>query len=461
MTRTLLAHQGIRSRIMKVRQQPFNTPLNRGSDSYTDDSFPRHHTVSPALHKSPASAGRTNSLDQLTALKLLQNIGQPAIHVVLWDGSVVSTGADEPVARLYYRDRAALYLSVLHPELYWGDLYSEGRVEFDGDLVWLLDAVYRGLYTAGEKSKLIKLNESLGHRKIRNTFRRAADNIHHHYDIGNEFYRLWLDTAAMQYTCAYYPDPAMTLEEAQLAKMSHICRKLQLKPGDRVVEAGCGWGGFALYMARHHGVNVRAYNISQEQVKYAREKAEEEGLSGRVEYVLDDYRNISGEFDVFVSVGMLEHVGTEYYPTLGQVINGCLATGGRGLIHSIGRNRARPMNAWIERRIFPGAYPPSLGEMMGIFETNKFSVLDVENLRLHYALTLDAWLQRFEQNADRVEEMMDARFVRAWRLYLAGSQAAFTTGQLQLFQLVFARGNDNDIPMSRAHQYLPGESQPC
>lgn len=446
---------------MKVPQQPFNAPDNRGSGAYTNDRFPGQHAVSSAPHNIPASTGKTNSLDHLTALKLLQNIGQPAIHLVLWDGSVVSTGVDEPVATMYFRDRAALYLAVLRPELYWGDLYSEGRVEIDGDLVWLLDAVYRGVYQAGEQGRLNRLNESLGHRKIRNTFRRAADNIHHHYDIGNEFYRLWLDKAAMQYTCAYYPDPAMTLEEAQLAKMSHICRKLQLKPGDRVVEAGCGWGGFALYMAKTYDVNVKAYNISHQQVNYARERAVAEGLSDRVEYVLDDYRNISGEFDVFVSVGMLEHVGTEYYPALGQVINRCLGTGGRGLIHSIGRNRARPMNAWIERRIFPGAYPPSLSEMMGIFETNKFSVLDIENLRLHYALTLKAWLQRFEQNADRVEKMMDGRFVRAWRLYLAGSQAAFSSGQLQLFQLVFARGDDNDLPWSRAHQYHPDEPQSC
>ena len=446
---------------MKVRQQSYDAPHDRDPGTYMNESFAAQHAADAASDDSPVSAGKTNTLDQQTALKLLQIIGQPAIHLVLWDGSKVSNGDDEPVATIYFRDRASLYLLVLRPELHWGDLYTDGRVEVDGDLVWLLDAVYRGLYQHRNQGWLKRLNESLGHRKIRNTFRRAADNIHHHYDIGNDFYQLWLDKAAMQYTCAYYPDPAMTLEQAQLAKMSHVCRKLQLKPGDRVVEAGCGWGGFALHMAKTHGVTVKAYNISNEQVSYARERAIAEGLSGRVEYVLDDYRNIHGEFDAFVSVGMLEHVGTEYYPALGQVINRCLGPGGRGLFHSIGRNRPRPMNTWIERRIFPGAYPPSLGEMMGIFETNRLSVLDIENLRLHYALTLKDWLQRFEQNADRVEEMMDERFVRAWRLYLSGSQAAFTSGQLQLFQLVFARDDDNDIPWSRAHQYtLTDEPQP-
>jgi cyclopropane-fatty-acyl-phospholipid synthase len=230
-----------------------------------------------------------------------------------------------------------------------------------------------------------------------------------------------------------------------------------LKPGDSVVEAGCGWGGFALHMAKHYGARVKAYNISREQVKHARQVAETAGLSHRVEYVLDDYRNISGQFDVFVSVGMLEHVGPSHYPVLGQVIRDCLKPDGRGLIHSIGRNRARPINPWIERRIFPGAYPPTLREIMDIFEPCGMSVLDVENLRLHYAKTLAAWKQRFEEHAGVVEDMMDERFVRSWRLYLAGSEAAFISGQLQLFQLLFTRDDNNDLPWSRQYIYQPDE----
>jgi len=438
---------------MKVRQQPFRSPRNRGGDSFADDRYTNQFINTRVGDKPSPTASDDKTFDHLTAKKLLQFIGEPPVRFVLWDGSVVSPGVDEPVATLYFRDRASLYLTLLRAELYWGDLYAEGRVEVDGDLAELLDAIYRGLERGKSWAWLKWLYESLGHRRISNTFSKAADNIHHHYDIGNDFYRLWLDKNAMQYTCAYYADPAMTLEEAQTAKMSHVCRKLQLKPGDRVVEAGCGWGGFALYMAQNHGARVTAYNISREQVAYAREKARSLGLEQRVEYVLDDYRNISGEFDAFVSVGMLEHVGPMHYPVLGQVIDGCLKPGGRGLIHSIGRNSPKPMNAWIERRIFPGAYPPTLREMMVIFESNRFSVLDVENLRMHYARTLDCWMQRYEKHADQVEKMMDARFVRTWRLYLAGSKAAFTSGRLQLFQVLFAREEDNDIPWSRTHQY--------
>jgi len=293
----------------------------------------------------------------------------------------------------------------------------------------------------------------MGHRRILNTHSKATENIHHHYDIGNDFYKLWLDTKAMQYTCAYFPNPAMSLEEAQIAKLHHVCRKLQLQPGDTVVEAGCGWGGLARFMAKHYGAKVVAYNISRQQVEYARKRVEALGLSDRVEYRLEDYRNISGEYDVFVSVGMLEHVGRHDFRTMGDVINRCLKPQGRGLIHTIGRNKAKPMNAWIERRIFPGAYPPTLCEMMDIFEPHQLSLLDMENLRLHYSKTLEHWLERFELNEAEIEEMMDESFVKAWRLYLAGSKAAFDTGKLQLFQALFTRSDNNELPWSRAHLY--------
>jgi len=281
----------------------------------------------------------------------------------------------------------------------------------------------------------------------------AYDNIHRHYDLGNDFYAAWLDREAMQYTCAYFAEPGMTLEAAQRAKMDHVCRKLRLRPGQRVFEAGCGWGGFALHMAREYGVQVRAWNISHEQIRHAADRARSEGLDGRVTYVEDDYRNIRGECDAFVSVGMLEHVGPENYGVLGEVIDRCLAPQGLGLIHSIGRNRPEPMNGWIERRIFPGAQPPSLGQMMAIFEPRAFSVLDVENLRLHYAETLRHWADRYLAVIDEVRASRGAEFARAWHLYLAGSTAAFTTGTMQLFQVLFARGRNNDLPATRGHLY--------
>ena len=202
-----------------------------------------------------------------------------------------------------------------------------------------------------------------------------------------------------------------------------------------------------------YGVKVRAFNISHEQVIYARERARQEGLDGNIEYIEDDYRAITGQYDAFVSVGMLEHVGKSRYADLGAVINRVLRPGGRGLLHSIGRDRPMPMNAWIARHIFPGAYPPALVEMLEVLEPGGFSVLDVENLRLHYIRTLEHWLDNYEGALDTVREIFDEVFVRTWRLYLAGSIAAFRTGSLQLFQVSFARAGKNDLPWTRAALY--------
>jgi cyclopropane-fatty-acyl-phospholipid synthase len=406
------------------------------------------HRESPEGHP----FGTVTSVDRWFVNKILEAAAHPPVNVALWDGKLICR-VEQPVGTLRFNDRLAIWKLVLNPELHFGDLYSNGRIGFEGDLVGFLEEVYNGLKENGNKGWFRKLMNWLGHRRIANSLARARDNIYHHYDISNDFYSLWLDNVAMQYTCSYFPNPEMTLEESQTAKLHHVCRKLQLKPGQTVVEAGCGWGGLARFMAKHYGVTVKAYNISREQLRYAREEAEKQGLSDKVKYIEDDYRNIRGSYDVFVSIGMLEHVGTRDYTELGDVIDRCLKPDGRGLIHTIGRNLAGPMNAWIERRIFPGAYPPTLREMMDIFEPHRFSIQDVENLRLHYARTLEHWLDRYEENVDTVRGMFDEEFVRAWRLYLSGSIAAFTTGELQLFQVVFNRAQNNDLPWSRTYLY--------
>jgi cyclopropane-fatty-acyl-phospholipid synthase len=395
------------------------------------------------------TSARVSPLERWLARKTLSLLGDPPLQMVLWNGEEITTSSARPAARVALRHRSALYKLLSNPDLQFGDLYSVGSVEVEGDLVKFLEIAYG---TSAAKFEFLgKFQSHVLNRPRTNTLAGSSSNIHHHYDLSNDFYQLWLDRE-MQYTCAYFPSPSMTLEEAQIAKLDHVCRKLQLRPGDRVVEAGSGWGGLARHMARHYGVKVRSFNISREQIRYARERAAAEGLSG-IEYIEDDYRNITGQYEAFVSVGMLEHVGLDHYRELGEVIHRCLTPDGRGLIHSIGRNKPEPMNAWIEKRIFPGAYPPSLREMMEIFEPHTFSVLDVENLRLHYAKTLEHWLARFERHADTVQTMFDENFVRAWRLYLAGSLAGFTTGWLQLFQVVFARGDNNTLPWSRAHLY--------
>jgi cyclopropane-fatty-acyl-phospholipid synthase len=221
-----------------------------------------------------------------------------------------------------------------------------------------------------------------------------------------------------------------------------------------VVEIGGGWGALALRMARDYGVTVTSMNISRPQIDYARRRAKAEGLDSRVEFIEDDYRNLTGRFDALVSLGMLEHVGAAHYREFGRVAGRCLGRSGRGLIQSIGLDRPGEAISWIERRIFPGGHFPTLREMTDIFQPQGFAILDVENLRLHYAQTLRHWLHRFEAAADRVAAMFSPRFVRTWRLYLSGSRAAFTAGELQLFQVLFARPSLNEVPWTRAALYV-------
>lgn len=394
-----------------------------------------------------------SGLEKRMLRRLLQAIGNPPLRIVLWDGKELLRSAAEPETGLIIHDRSTLRRLLYNPDLNFGDEYRAGRLDVEGGLVRFIETLHRARLQYFDDSQLQWQLLKLWNRPRSNSLAGSRKNIHHHYDLGNDFYRLWLDQE-MQYTCAYMPHAEMSLEAAQAAKVDHVCRKLQLQPGEKVIEAGCGWGATALHMARHYGVQVRAFNISQEQLDWARHRARTEGLERQVEFVEDDYRNINGSCDAFVSIGMLEHVGVDNYAELGQVVNRCLAASGRGLIHSIGQNQAQPMNPWIEKHIFPGAYPPTLREMLGVLEPIPFSVLDVENLRLHYAETIEHWLARFEQHAPEVERMFDASFVRAWRLYLASSIASFTAGGLQLFQVLFARPGNNEFQWrSRAHLY--------
>lgn len=397
--------------------------------------------------------------DRWLACAFLHAIGDPPLRVILWDGKDISPSSAIHTVGMVIRDRSALWRLLTNPLLHFGDDYCAGRIEIQGGLAPFIETVYRAM---ARTPRFRSRPDSLAYRRNQpnlNSLTESRQNIHHHYDIGNDFYRLWLDRE-MLYTCAYFPTPDVSLEDAQIAKMDLVCRKLRLRPGQSVVEAGCGWGALARHMAGRYGFRVRAYNISHEQIAYACERARAEGLERQVEYVEDDYRSIDGTYDVFVSVGMLEHVGPDHYRELGSVIDRCLAEGGLGLIHSIGQNSAKPMSPWFLKRIFPGGYPPTLREMMALFEPWEFSVLDVENLRLHYAKTCEEWLARFEQNRERVREMFDERFIRAWRLYLSGCIANFSIGSLQLFQVLFSRPGNNLVPWTRSHLTTPTMENP-
>ncbi|MGI9515522.1 MAG: class I SAM-dependent methyltransferase, partial [Pirellulaceae bacterium] len=391
--------------------------------------------------------------------RLLAKLGHLPVRIVLPDGEEVALPDVQPVGTIEILDKRIIWPLVFDPLFRFGEAYSRGQIEVHGNMADCLTEIYRFMNQNGKEWWGQRIWNTL-RRPRGNSLLNSKDNIHHHYNIGNDFFRLWLDEN-MVYTCAYFSRPEYTLEQAQAAKMDHVCRKLRLQPGMEVVEAGCGWGALALHMAKHYGVRVRACNISREQIAFARETARRSGLSDQVEFVEDDWRNLRGQYDAFVSVGMLEHVGVRNYRLLGQTIRSCLKPDGLGLIHTIGQNVPRPLGSWIERRIFPGAYPPTLGQMMDILEPEDFSVLDVENLRLHYAETLRHWLQRFDDVEDEIRSQFDERFVRMWRMYLNGSIAGFASGCMQLFQVVFAHGACNRVPRTREHLYDSAFSAVC
>lgn len=305
------------------------------------------------------------------------------------------------------RNQRALFKLAWSPDIGFGDGYSNGDIEVEGDLLRLLENLYR---TAPQNQGAGLLSRWLDWVQA-NTLHGSRRNIHHHYDLSNDFYSLWLDRE-MVYTCAYFPQPDVTLEQAQTAKLDLVCRKLWLRPGETVVEAGCGWGALALHMAKHYGVCVKAFNISREQIGFARERARKEGLASRVEFIEDDFRNISGRYDAFASVGMLEHLGHKNYAELGRVIRRTIGDTGRGFLHFIGRNYPQPFNVWIRKRIFPGAYVPSIQEAMDVLEPQDYSVLHVENLRGHYAKTIEHWLARYEQCYPYVAARFGPAFAR-------------------------------------------------
>ena len=366
------------------------------------------------------------------ATLLQRTISRAAVRLDLWDGTSMYDGPHPPIGALVVRDARTLRGLVFDPHLQFGEAYMAGTLDVLGELEPVLEALSRFSLTPTLKERILVRLPSA------NTLTTARRNVQHHYDLGNDFYQSWLDEQLV-YTCAYFEHPQVSLEDAQRAKLDLVCRKLRLKAGETVVEAGCGWGALALHMARSYGVRVKAFNVSREQIAFARERAVREGLAGQVEFIDEDYRNVTGEYDAFVSVGMLEHVGVKHYESLARVLARVLRREvGRGLLHFIGRDIPRPLNPWVQRRIFPGAYPPTLAEVTtNILAPARMSVLDVENLRLHYARTLAHWSRRFSAIEDQVRGRYGEQFRRAWELYLAGSEAAFAAGSLQLFQVMF------------------------
>ncbi len=348
----------------------------------------------------------------------------------------------------------------LRPDLGAGEAFMDGRLIVEkGTIIDLIGLIYHN--NPWEKGGIIEdaaawrrgLNAIVGRVQRINWARRSKRNVAHHYDLDDRLYDLFLD-ADRQYSCAYFTDPANRLEVAQADKKAHIAAKLALKPGQRVLDIGCGWGGMALYLHDKAGVDVLGVTLSEEQIRVANERAAAAGVADRVRFELVDYREVTGQFDRIVSVGMFEHVGPASYETFFRKCRNLLADDGVMLLHTIGRMGTPGVtDSWTAKYIFPGGYSPSLSEIITASERASLIATDVETLRLHYAFTLREWYRRVTAHRTEIEALYDARFFRMWQFYLAGAATSFEGGSMCNFQVQYARRRDT-LPITRDYMAL-------
>jgi len=382
----------------------------------------------------------------------------------LTDGIEVRIGKGAPEFTLIFRKRRAYWRIATFGHVGLLEAYFAGEVDLEGSLARALAA---GTIGADRKPKLLlTLSNNLHEFLHANTsWMRAKKNAEFHYALGPEFYRFWLDDPLMLYTCAYWKEGTRTLEEAQRNKLDHVGAKVLLEPGDDVVDIGSGFGGFLMYAEERWGVKVTGYNTTRSQVEHARRQIEFKRLK-QTTAVEGDFRSMDRQYDKVVSIGCLEHAGRDGLVDLIQAHARSLKPGGLGLIHFIGHVGYFETEYFIRKYVFPGGWIPSLADVIVEMEKAGLEIIDVENLRRHYALTLDAWAERFDRNWDKIRALdakrFDERFRRIWRVYLYGCAEMFRApnGRTHLFQIVFSKGNVSmkSYPLSRSFLY---EQQPA
>lgn len=373
-----------------------------------------------------------------------------------WDGSGFTIGTD-PEFVLHFKTRRAVSRVLSDAFMGFGESYMLGEIEVEGDIKKLFYLGFAIEFAERPMSPMLRLKLFFHFLKARNTIARSRENISFSYDIGNDFYELLLGPG-MIYTCAYFNTPEDTLDQAQNNKLELVCRKLCLKPGEHIADLGCGWGGFLIYAAENYGVTGVGYTISSEQRDYAIQKIAERGLSDKIEIRLKDAREAEGLYDKVASIGMVEHMGNAQIPPVFERIAHILKPQGLAFVHTIGNDIERPIDPWIDKYIFPGTQASPLTTMIEAAGKNGLSMIDLENLRLHYPPTVKFWLANFDANIDRIREMYDDKFVRSFRLYLEVASSSFSWGDNKLFHLLMTKGLNNNVPMNRAHLMLPSAS---
>ena len=372
------------------------------------------------------------------------------VKVVYWDGKSAVYGDGEPEVTITFKEKLPIRDVTKNASIALGEAYMDGKIEIDGSIQKLITAAYESAGSFMRNSKFRRFLPKQGHSE-----KESESDVQSHYDVGNDFYKLWLDDT-LTYSCAYFDHGNRDdLTKAQIDKVHHILKKLDPKPGKTLLDIGCGWGTLMLTAAKEYGLRVTGVTLSEEQFNLVQKRIKDEGLENVAEVLLVDYRELGDrKWDYVTSVGMFEHVGKENLGLYFKDIYKYLTQDGVALIHGITRRQGGAYNGWINKYIFPSGYIPGLGEMIGHIVENDMQIADVEMLRRHYQRTLEIWDMNFNAHRSQIEDMMGDRFTRMWDLYLQACTASFESGNIDVIQYLITKGpSGNNLPMTRDYIY--------
>jgi cyclopropane-fatty-acyl-phospholipid synthase len=396
-------------------------------------------------------------IDKIFYKTLFKNLFTDPFEIKFWDGSSEKFASEktenytqgESAFKIIFNEPIPKSDIIKDPALAFGEGYMTKKIEIEGSTQKVIESLYNNkesfLSNNNKYAKLLK--------KASNNIKHSKENIEFHYDIGNDFYRLWLDDT-MTYSCAYFKTSDNSLTQAQKNKVEHILHKLNLKEGETLLDIGCGWGELIISAAKEYKVKATGITLSSEQFTKVKERIENEKLDNLVQVELVDYRELKNrKFDKIVSVGMLEHVGKDHICEYFSAIDNLLNDRGLSLLHCITSVTDGGNNTWIDKYIFPGGYIPSISELICSISDKNFNVIDVENLRLHYGRTLEHWASNFENALPEIRKTKDETFIRMWRLYLNACAASFNCGNINLHQFLFSKGVNNELHWTRDYMY--------
>lgn len=410
---------------------------------------------------------------------LSSNSPDTPFEVEFWDGTKEKYGAGPEKFKLVLKNKRVIKRILGGGSLGFGEEFMKGNILIESNLQELISLKYGQNFIDLNLSLKDKLKIFYNYITSLGTLLNSKKNVSYHYDVGNDFYSLWFDPT-LTYSGAYFKKEDDSLERAQLNKYEHISKKLQFKKGETLVDMGCGWGGMMFYAAENYGVKSEGYTLSGNQYNYVLEEIRKRNLADLVKIYLKDYRMAEGKFDKFVSIGMFEHVGKKFYPVFFDIVKKILKPEGLGLLQTIGSSEDEPSDPWITKYIFPGGFIPALQVIINIMNQKGLVFFDIEDLRRHYAKTLDKWIERFEENIDKIRKVLiksmtelpkeakvkmrtkfsspgsgerAEQFIRMWRLYLNASSVSFKKGNNRLYQITFSNGLNNELPLTREYIY--------